>query len=415
MSARPTTTGPRRPGAARVFRGLALVATALQLTISGCALNRLPAVPKTAITQPLPGVEHVRFLPYRDTSDFKDEAMRAFAKEQAWRASTGQQGPLPPVYYLAISGGGDSGAFGAGLLKGWSELGTRPEFKVVTGISTGALMAPFAFLGSRYDYLLEKFYTQTPASHILRPRNLIAGALFGDALADTRPLAETVSHYVDRPLLDAIAAEYAKGRILLVGTTNLDTLEPVIWNMTAIAASKDPQAPELFRKVLLASAAIPGAFPPVMFNEVVDGVRYQEMHVDGGTVAQIFLYPPSLKATEISARIGADRQRTVYLIRNARLDADWMSVKRSTLPIAGRAILSLMQTQGIGDLYRIFYTTTRDGFDFNLAYIPPTFNVPHTKDFDPAFMRPLFSTGEEMAAKGFPWKKVPPGYNSPAL
>jgi hypothetical protein len=414
MFARPIPNRPRGATATRTHLSLAFVALALQLTISGCSTpSRLPAVPPTAIAKPLPGAEHVRFLPYRDTSDFRDEALRAYAKEQAWRTSTGQQGPLPPVYYLAISGGGDSGAFGAGLLKGWTESGTRPEFKIVTGISTGALIAPFAFLGPKYDDLLEKFYTQTPAVKIVRPRGLVRAALFGDGLADTRPLYETMSQVVDRPLLDAIAAEYAKGRILLIGTTNLDTLEPVIWNMTAIAASKDPHAIELFRKVILASASIPAAFPPTMIDEVVDGVHYQEMHVDGGTIAQVFLYPPSFNLAKVSAEAGVTRQRTLYIIRNARLDSDWISVKRSTIPIAGRAILSLMQTQGVGDLYRIFVTTNRDGIDYNLAYIPATFKVPHTKDFDPAFMRPLFSTGEEMAAKGFPWKKSPPGYDGP--
>jgi predicted acylesterase/phospholipase RssA len=383
---------------------------------SGCATpTRLSPAPPTEIVQPLPGAEHIRFLPYRDVSDFREEAVRAMAKEQAWRSSTGQQGPLPPTYFLAISGGGDSGAFGAGLLKGWTESGTRPEFRVVTGVSTGALIAPFAFLGPKYDYLLERFYTQTPTDQILKKRWIVSAALFNDGLADTRPLYETISKYVDRPMLDAIAAEYAKGRILLVGTTNIDTLEPVIWNMTAIAASKDPHAIVLFRKVLLASASIPGAFPPTMIDVQVDGVRYQEMHVDGGTVGQVFLYPPSLQLAQMSATAGMTRQRTLYIIRNARLDSDPANVKRRTLPIAGRAISSLMKTQGIGDLYRIFVTANRDGLDYNLAYIPPTFTVPHTKDFDPAYMRPLFATGEEMAAKGYPWKKYPPGYEGPGL
>jgi hypothetical protein len=418
MIARHVPGGHEETQATRRLRRLAIGALALCVALCGCASpSRLPAVPPTKISsvQPLSGSDHIRFLVYRSTADFRDEALRSFAKEQAWRASTGQQGPLPPVYFLAISGGGDSGAFGAGLLKGWTESGTRPEFKVVTGISTGALMAPFAFLGSKYDPLIEKFYTETPSRDILKSRFLLHAALFNDALEDTRPLYATVSRYVDQPLLDAIGAEYAKGRILLIGTTNLDTLEPVIWNMTAIAASKDPHALELFRRIMLASASIPGAFPPTMINEVVDGVHYQEMHVDGGTIAQVFLYPPSLNVAELSAQLGIERTRTLYIIRNARMDSDWISMQRKTLPIAGRAILSLMQTQGIGDLYRIYGTATRDGIDYNLAYIPSTFKVPHNKDFDPAFMRPLFATGEEMAAKGYPWKKVPPGYDSPPL
>ena len=178
--------------------------------------------------------------------------------------------------------------------------------------------------------------------------------MFGDAMADSAPMARLVERYVNQALLDEIAAEYAKGRLLLVGTTNLDSLEPVIWNMTAIAASKDPRALGLFRNILLASASIPGAFPPVMIDVNVDGVRHQEMHVDGGTVAQVFLYPPSLDISATVGRHDAERKRTLYIIRNARLDPDWASVERRTMTIAARAIGSLTQTQGIGDLYRIY-------------------------------------------------------------
>ncbi|TMJ17645.1 MAG: patatin family protein, partial [Alphaproteobacteria bacterium] len=191
------------------------------------------------------------------------EAESALRKEQAWLVSQGQSGPLPPAYYLAISGGGDDGAYGAGLLTGWTAAGTRPQFKVVTGVSTGALAAPFAFLGSAYDPMLEKVYTTISAKDVFRKRGMIEGVM-GDGMADSAPLRHMVAHYVDKKLLDAIAAEYAKGRLLLVGTADLDSLEPVIWNMTAIAASSDPRAPALFRNVLVASASIPGLFPPVM-------------------------------------------------------------------------------------------------------------------------------------------------------
>ena len=267
-------------------------------------------------------------------------------------------------------------------------------------------------LGPRYDDVLKAIYTNVSPQSIFRRRNLLA-AIFGDALSDTTPLHRLTEHYVDRALLDQIAAEYAKGRVLLVGTTNLDSLEPVIWNMTAIAASKDPRALELFRKLLVASAAIPGAFPPVMIDVEVNGMPYQEMHVDGGAMAQVFLYPPSLNLAQQSAAAGADRTRTLYIIRNARLDPDWASVKRRTLPIAGRAIDSLMQTQGIGDLYRIFVTTQRDHIDYNLAFIPATFNAPHTQLFDTDYMRALYQTGYDLGARGYAWNKSPPGYDNP--
>jgi predicted acylesterase/phospholipase RssA len=351
----------------------------------------------------------IRFLVFRDTTAMVEEGRRSIDREKAWLAANGRQGPLPPTAFLAISGGGDAGAFGAGLLNGWTASGDRPEFKVVTGVSTGALIAPFAFLGPRYDPVLKSVYTDVSQRDIFKPRGLLKG-FFGDAMADTTPLYRIVARHVDRTLLDAIAAEYAKGRLLLIGTTNLDTLEPVIWNMTAIAASKDPRALVLFRQVLLASAAIPGAFPPVMINVEVDGVHYQEMHVDGGAMAQVFAYPPSIRLTQDS---GVDRQRSLYIIRNARLDADWASTTRRTLPIAMRAVSALMQSQGVGDLHRIFTTTRRDGVGYNLAFIPPTFTTPHTKDFDTEYMRALYQVGYDMAAKGYPWQTSPPGYDAP--
>lgn len=383
---------------------------ALLIAAAGCAAPaRFSAVPEALATSADPGIGTARFLVARETAGFAAEARKALDRERAWRAQTGQTGPLPLADYLAISGGGDSGAFGAGLLTGWSEAGTRPQFKAVTGVSTGALIAPFAFLGPKYDEHLRQLYTGVSRRDIYRPRNLILGVL-GDALADNRPLQQLVAKSVDQALLEEIAAEYAKGRILLVGTTNLDSMEPVIWNMTAIAASKDPRALELFRNILVASAAIPAAFPPVMIDVTANGVRYQEMHVDGGTMAQVFFYPPGLQFGRDAEGTAVERARRVYIIRNARLDANWANVERRTLPIATRAVSALMQMQGIGDLYRIFTTTQRDGVDFNLAFIPPTFDTPHTKDFDTVFMQRLFETGQALGRAGYNWRKTPPGY-----
>jgi Patatin-like phospholipase len=391
-----------------------LILAALQLSIAGCATpGRLPAVPASAALRADTGLGPVRFLVARESNSFLAEGISSVRKEQAYLASQGHRGPMPPAFILTISGGGDNGAFGAGLLNGWTAAGTRPTFKVVTGVSTGALSAPFAFLGPKYDHVLKEVYTATSQRDIFKKRSVFKG-LFGDAIADSAPLYHLVERYADQSLMDAIAAEYAKGRLLLVGTANLDSLEPVIWNMTAIAASRDPNALTLFRRVLLASASIPGAFPPVMIDVNVDGARYQEMHVDGGTMAQVFLYPPSIRIKDVAAAQGSERQRVLYIIRNARLDVDWASVDRRVLPIAARAIGSLTQTQGIGDLYRIYTTAQRDGIDYNLAYIPLTFTVPHVAEFDTGYMRQLYATGEQMALHGYPWLKTPPGLEAPA-
>lgn len=394
----------------RLIPGLATALLLATAAVAGCAgPSRMAAPPEVVAARAEPSVGDVRYFVARDPSSFTQATREAMRREQAWRASTGQTGPLPPVSFLAISGGGDDGAFGAGLLNGWTAHGDRPEFKAVSGISTGALIAPFAFLGPRYDAVLKSLYTDVSQQDIFRKR-FILSAIFNDALSDTTPLYRLASRYVTRKLLDEIAAEYAKGRLLLVGTTDLDNLEPVVWNMTAIAASHDPHAVDLFRKVLLASAAIPGAFPPVMIDVTVDGVHYQEMHVDGGAMTQVFIYPPSLKLTEESSKVGFDRERTVYIIRNARLDPDWANVRRRTLSIAGRAIASLIHTQGLGDLYRIYATTQRDGINYRLAFIPSTFTTPHTKQFDTTYMRELYQTGYDMGAAGYPWARSPPGY-----
>jgi len=151
----------------------------------------------------------------------------------------------------------------------------------------------------------------------------------------------------------------------------------------------------------------------VLIDVYANGAHYQEMHVDGGAMTQVFLYPPNIRLQEKAAAAGADRPRTLYIIRNARLDADWASVTRRTLPIARRAVSSLMQSQGVGDLFRIYLTARRDGIDYNLAFIPATFNAPRAGQFDTAYMRALFQTGYEMAVKGFPWRKTPPGYVEP--
>lgn len=404
-------SGPRRPNGRRRGQSLALVLAALLLMLQGCATpTRLAAVPKEHQAEAVVGgMSGIRYWQKSDLALMEQDGIDAFKREMALLADAGHKGPLPPVNFLAVSGGGEDGAFGAGLLVGWTEAGTRPEFKLVTGISTGALTAPFAFLGPEYDAQLKAVYTTITADDVLDKRSILA-AIFSDALTDNAPLRRLIERYVTPEMLEAIAAEHAKGRILLIGTTNLDARRPVIWNVTKIAASGSPEALELVRDILVASAAIPGAFPPTMIDVEVDGKPYQEMHVDGGASAQVFVYPPSLHVAQISEQAQVTRDRSLFVIRNARLDPDWADTKRVTMSIAGRAISSLIQNQGVGDLYRIYATTERDGVDFNLAYIPASFDVPLPEPFDQHYMQELFKLGYEMARAGYPWEKAPPGY-----
>ncbi len=335
----------------------------------------------------------------------------------SWTASSasnalkaaGHTGPLPTANFLALSGGGDKGAFGAGILVGWTKAGTRPEFKLVTGVSTGALIAPFAFLGPKYDSQLTAVFTNVSSKDILNKRTPLA-AIMDDAMADNAPLWALTEKYVNDAMLKDIAAEYQKGRFLLIGTADLDNMRPVVWNIGKIAASGNPNALHLIQSIMIASAAIPGAFPPVLINVEAGGKHYQEMHVDGGTVAQVFVYPVSIKLNQAAKAAGVERERRMYIIRNARLDPDWAQVERKLYTIAGRSIASLIQMQGRGDLFRIHSVALRDGVDFNLAYIPATFDAPHPDDFDTGFMRALYKYGYDQAVAGYPWAKAPPGY-----
>ena len=385
---------------------------AVAVALSACSIpTRQHAVPQELSDQAeVVGLPGVRYVVRNEMPDALQEGIARVKKEMAYLAAQGKTDGhnLPPANFLALSGGGDDGAFGAGLLNGWTAAGNRPEFKLVTGISTGALLAPFAFLGPKYDNVLRAVYTETSPKDILDARGFSA-AVFNDALADNAPLGKLVEKYVTEDLLKEIAGEYAKGRLLLMATTNLDARQAVIWNMTKLAASGKPEALKLFHKIMLASAAIPGAFPPALVDVEVGGKRYQEMHVDGGAMAQVFVYPPALHVGETSKQAGIVRDRHLYVIRNSRLDPDWAEVQRRTYSIAGRAISSLIQTQGVGDLYKIYATAQRDGLDYNLAYIPKSFNTPHKEEFDSEYMRQLFQVGYDLAAKGYQWEKVPPG------
>jgi hypothetical protein len=390
-------------------RFLTLLAAAALALVTACSPpDRLPSVPRadTARAQPL-GIPNARFFADGDVSVMVQEGWRSLDREMAVLRAEGKNPTrtnLPTVYYLAVSGGGDNGAFGAGLLNGWSTAGTRPEFKMVTGVSTGALIAPFAFLGPQYDQALREVYTSLTPDRIFRTRGLGA-ALFDDAMADTTPLAEVIAKYADAQMFAAIGREYNEGRLLLIGTTDLDAQRPVIWNIGALAASGKPEALQLFHKILRASAAIPGLFQPVMIDVELDGKKYQEMHVDGGTIAQLFLYPPTLEAGRL-----LKRKRVAYIIRNARLDPDYVMAERRTINIAGRAINTMLAASGHNDVLRTYFISQRDGVDYNLAYIGTDFTLEKKGEFEQAYMQALFQYGYDQAKAGREWHKLPPAF-----
>jgi len=295
------------------------------------------------------------------------------------------------------------------VLAGWTASGKRPEFDLVTGVSTGALTAPFAFLGPRYDEALKKVFTESTTKDIAIAHP-VRGLLGGDSLASNAPLAGVVAHYVDEAFLKEVATEHLRGRRLLIGTTNLDAERPVIWDMGQIAVSGRPEALALFRTVLLASAAIPAVFPPGFIKVDVDGGVYDEMHVDGGATREVFLVPTQFMASRVDGRLGISPIRRAYIIRNGHVSPEYKAVKPRTLSIAGRAVSSLIKSQGVGDLYELYLFAKKNNMDYNLAYIPGDFLDTSTQAFDPVYMTKLYDLGFRMAQAGYPWRKTPPRF-----
>lgn len=314
-----------------------------------------------------------------------------------------------PIQYLALSGGGMNGAFGAGFLCGWSRHGSRPTFDFVTGISAGALLAPFAFLGAEQDGSLREIHSNLKPEALFRRKGLLR-ILRDDSALDTAPLRELLGRYVTEDFLQRVAAEHRRGRRLWIGTANLDARRPVIWDMGAIAASGQPDAVNLFIQVMMASSAVPGAFPPVYFQVEVGGQVYDELHVDGGVGRQAFAYGPVLHLDEIRKQLdelGRQRPAELYIIRNGDLGSHYDPVKPKALPIVMNSLRALTHHQAEGDFYRMFAYASRDKCRFNLTGIPGDYERKSAKDFDPGEMKRLFELGERMGTAGGSWIHAP--------
>ncbi len=314
--------------------------------------------------------------------------------------------------YLALSGGSANGAFGAGLLKGWTARGDRPEFELVTGISTGALIAPFAYLGPQYDARLEQAFTTLSTKDVYKSVGLLRW-IRSESVVNTEPFRNRVAEYFDEKIIEEIAREHAKGRRLFIGTVNLDAGRPVVWNIGAIASSDMPNKVSLIQQVIVASASIPVVFPPELIEVDVNGMTYDEMHVDGGTASQVFIYPAGLDWGRVMVDLEVQGTPQVFVVRNAYMEPTEASVDRKLQPIAGRSVSTMIRHLGIGDLYHIYSLCQRDGLDFNYINIPSEFTLKPTEAFDPVYMRALFDRGYEMAKAGGFWKKHPPNYEDP--
>jgi Patatin-like phospholipase len=292
--------------------------------------------------------------------------------------------------WLAISGGGSDGAYGAGVLTGWSEAGTRPEFAVVTGVSIGALIAPFAFLGPRYDEDLRKNFTTIGAADIFEDR------MTRDSLFDYWPLKRVIEQRVTTTLLSEIAAEHARGRRLLVATTNLDAGRRVIWNMGAIAA-RGEQGLKLFRDILLASSSIPGFFSPVAIEVEGNGKKFQELHGDGTLTTPFFVVPETMLSTRSTSRPPFGQ---LYVLVNSKLGPEFKMPDRNVPGILGRSIAVALTAALRAEVMLIYVGAQRHGIALRIAHVDPSFDHPSRGPFDGKYMQALYEVGLAAGKKG---------------
>jgi len=375
------------------------------LMLSACAtLPRNPVPIDGIYSAEVPGMPGIRAWGGEFSPEFQRDAVESLRQEQA--AGLAEPGAIQQYAVLALSGGGADGAFGAGFLNGWSAAGTRPGFKLVTGISTGALIAPFAFLGSDYDAELKEVYTTTSTAEIL-DLNSIFGILFrSEAFADSKPLRDLVAKHIDEKMLRAVADRHNEGYRLYIGTTNMDAQRLSVWNMGVIANYGTPQALDLFQKIMVASASIPAAFPPVMIEVEFDGQRYDEMHTDGGTITQVFFYAGVIELRAAGELAGANASNVgdLYVIRNGHLNPEVQLTERKLAEISDRALSTMIKAAAVNNLFRIYAFAQRDNLGFHYVDIPESHVSASTEPFDRAEMNRLFEIGYELGLSGEPWQ-----------
>ena len=359
---------------------------AIMLALSACA-TLPPRIPHTLFDQDAAtvlGDEPIRFWSRGDDARYSAWSARMLNDRQA--ASLGR-----PRTILALSGGSDKGAFSAGLLNAWTARGDRPQFDLVSGVSTGALIAPFAFLGTSEDAKLERLYTTLGRNDIYH-RSVLSGLFGGASLLDTKPLQELIAHDVTPAVLDRIAVEHRRGRRLLVMTTNLDAQRGVIWDMGAIAASASPRRLALFRQVLLASAAIPGAFPPVLIDVTGNGREFSELHIDGGTVGGFFVLP---RAMLFDPQVKPAGDEAIYVLYNGRLAPDFEVTKPRTFGILSRALLTLLGETDRASVEDLRLFTRENGVALIVCAIDQPTGVDDAPLFDTKRMQTLYSLGKQ--------------------
>jgi hypothetical protein len=393
----------------RPFLQSAALLSAILLLTACSSLLRQPS-PTDRPPPTFEGFGTIRYYPLTSGYGLPDLA-DAYKSEMPDQYETQPDGSV--VYnYLALCGG-SAGAFGAGILNGWTAKGDRPKFKVVTGVSTGALISSFAFLGPDYDDELKEAYTTIDATHIYVIHNLFS-LIWSESATDNKPFRDMIDKYITDDVLNKVAAEYKKGRRLYILTTDLDRELPVIWDLGAIASSNSPRRLSLYRQVVLASASIPAVFPPVLIQVSVDGKPYDELHVDGGVFAQSFFIGNVLDLKKLvrDAHPGwkKDAVQRLYVIRNGRIDAQSRETKRSLGSISGNSITTMLKVSGINDLYRLYVGQLTSELEFYYVAFPVGYMPISVEEFNKEEMNKEYDLGYKYGTEGIPWQRYPPGY-----
>ena len=378
------------------MRGTVLWVCSLML-LGGCVTVARRAPPPSTISQaePVGYASRVRLV----TTDLAGFTHGAPAFLQGLRrAAAGRR-----IRILALSGGGSNAAFGAGALVGLSEAHARPRFELVTGVSAGAIIAPFAFLGPAWDAQLQAAIADSrghpPVGSLVWRMMVLLMAPLGWRGHD--PLLDFVDRQITPAMLRAIAREDAKGRRLIVATTDLDSQQTVLWDMGAIAARGGKRALELFRKVIVASASVPGVFPPVLIS-VRDGThRYEELHVDGGVTAPLFIFPVAavLRPQDLAPLRGAE----VDVIVNGKLAAVPTETSVNTIEVLSRSLSVEVISRTRAAIVELLDMARQLDMQLRMTEIPPGFPFGTGFDFGPRHTQALFSYGERCAARGRLW------------
>lgn len=383
----------------------------LAVMLSSCSSIPRPTPPKEGAPLAHPWGSVPLFA---EAGKIEQDFIDAFIQSLQDKLTAQQQaGEASDIAYraLTLSGGGSRGAYGAGVLSGWTVRGDRPQFDVVTGISTGALMATHAFLGSEFDKDLE-IYGRISDDDVFKKRSILT-MLSGSSILDTSPLRKTLRSMINETTLDLVAAEYKKGRRLFIGTTNLDANVFVIWDMGAIAASGRHDRLKRYIDVVMASSAFPIAFPPVYLE--VDGKSgpFTEMHADGGIRETVFFFDFALigdvrRAMNAAGLAESDLKKELYLLNNGPIEIangrSYTPVEGKVVPIVDATVSSLMTKVTQGSIYRMWVLAMAHGADFHLSFVPSDFEFTSSSlTFDPEEQAELFKVGYKQGLDGTAW------------